>query len=51
MQEEKTSRLTRKLEKRIACSFAKSAESEEEERVFVKVKLLMKRSTQRRAVN
>jgi len=35
LQEEKISRLTRKLEKRPAQSLAKSSESEEEERAFV----------------
>jgi len=51
LHEEKIDRLTRKLEKRPARSLIKSSESEEEERASSKVKLLMRRFTQRRAVN
>jgi len=48
--EEKIARLTKKLEKHLTRSLIKSSESQDEERAS-KVKLPMRRSTQRRAVN
>jgi len=50
-QEEKITRLTRKLEKRPARSLAKSSESEEEEKAFIQMKLPTRRFTQKGAVH